>query len=142
VLKILVVEDDNGVYAYIARIFAAMMPTEEAELTRAESVAAALEKIQEPWDVILMDYSLGDSAALEGTPIHDGGDLIRVRRAVEERSPESRRAREDLRGVHFTHIVGTSSSHVGNELLLELGANASFLKHQIPELIADIQRRF
>jgi CheY-like chemotaxis protein len=132
-LRLLVIEDLDEIYEYYERVLINLLPEEKIEITRAATILAALELIQEPWDVILMDYALGEIASIERAPVKHGADLIKVRRAVE--------ASGDASSLIPAFIIGTSSSTVTNEFLVKAGADASLLKNAVPEMAREIERR-
>ena len=123
--RLLVVVDDGDYYQdYLLRIFEKLLPMEEISITHISTIAGALGALQEAWEMILMDYSLGPKADFLGDVVRDGKDLIAFRRAIERRE-----------GTGTATIVGISSNRVGNDLLREQGANCFFSKLSV-ELIA------
>lgn len=126
-LKVLIVEDVDELYEYYLQIFEHELPVEEIEFTRASSIQAAVELLPEPWDVILMDYGLGETVVLDKMKFKNGRDLVAFRRALEV-------SRGD---VSRCYILGISSNGVGNDLMVESGANHGLLKLLIPEM-ADV----
>ena len=129
-LRLLIIEDLDEIYEYLERILTNLLPKERIEITRAATILDALELIREPWDVILMDYALGETASIEGDPIKNGADLVKVRRAVEQAET-----------LATSFIIGTSSSTVTNEYLVKGGADTSMLKIEVPEMAREIERR-
>jgi CheY-like chemotaxis protein len=129
-LRLLIVEDLDDIYQYYERILTNLLPKEKIEITRASTILDALELIREPWDVILMDYALGEAASIEGDPIRNGADIVKVRRAIEQ---------GEMLAASF--IIGTSSSTVTNEYLVKEGADTSMLKIAVPEMAREIERR-
>ena len=129
-LRLLIIEDLDEIYEYLERILMNLLPRERIEITRAATILDSLELIREPWDVILMDYALGEGASIEGTPIKNGADLVKVRRAVEQGET-----------LAASFIIGTSSSTVTNEFLVKAGADTSMLKIEVPEMAREIERR-
>jgi len=140
--RLLVIEDLDDIYEYYERVLINLLPKEKIEITRATTILDALELIQEPWDVILMDYALGETASIEGASVKHGADLIKVRRAVENQlaagtgDPSTGAVRYPI-----SFIIGTSSSTVTNEFLVKAGADASLLKNAVPEMAREIERR-
>ncbi len=133
-LKLLVVEDVDLVYQYIERILTNLLPKERLEITRAATLRDSLELIREPWDVILMDYAMGDSATLEDAVIRTGADLVQLRRSIENTG-------DGLGGTAPAFIIGTSSATIHNEALVKQGADTSLRKDEVPEMAAEIRRR-
>lgn len=129
-LRLLIVEDLDDIYEYYERILINLLPKEKIEITRASTILDTLELIREPWDVILMDYALGEAASIENDPVRNGADLVKVRRAVEQ---------GEMLATSF--IIGTSSSMVTNEYLVKGGADTSMLKNAVPEMAREIERR-
>lgn len=129
-LKLLIIEDLDEIYEYYERILANLLPVERIEFTRAATIQDALELINEDWDVILMDYALGKNASIEGDPIRNGADLVKVRRALEQAQEKAP-----------AFIIGTSSSTVTNEFLVKEGADTSLIKSSVPEMAREIERR-
>jgi len=123
--RLLVVEDQADFYEdYLLRIFEKLLPMEKISVVHVPTLDAALTALREPWDVILMDYSMGPGTDFLGDPVRDGADLTAFRRAVEE-------TQED---IPKSFILGTSSNQVGNRLMLERGADNAVLKLQVPEM--------
>jgi CheY-like chemotaxis protein len=138
-LRLLIIEDLDDIYQYYERILTNLLPREKIEITRTATIQDSLEVIREPWDVILMDYAMGDFASLEGEPIKNGADLVKVRRAV-----EANPVVEDGKVTNAlvpSFIIGTSSSMVTNEYLVRDGADTSLLKSAVPEMAREIERR-
>ncbi len=133
-LRLLIVEDLDDIYDYYERILINLLPKEKIEITRAATILDTLELIQEPWDVILMDYALGEAASIENDPVRNGADLIKLRRAVEA-------ANDGCGGIERAFIIGTSSNMVTNEYLVKEGADTSMLKNAVPEMAREIERR-
>ena len=133
-LRLLIIEDLDEIYEYYERILTNLLPKEQIEITRAATILDSLELIREQWDVVLMDYALGEVASIEGDPIRNGADLVKVRRAVEE-------ADDGCGGIERAFIIGTSSSMVTNEYLVKGGADTSMLKNAVPEMAREIERR-
>ena len=132
-LKLLIIEDLDEIYQYYERILTNLLPKEQIEITRAATILDALSLIWEPWNVILMDYAMGEGASIEGEPIKNGADLVKIRRAVEQK--------DEFSGNTPAFIVGTSSSTVTNEHLVKEGADTSMLKNAVPEIAREIERR-
>ena len=117
-VKLLIVEDNDAFYEdYFLRLASRLLPMEKVELTRVSSVSAALQAIPEAWDFILMDYRLGPPAEVGEEKVRNGGDLVRYRRRLEE-GPR----------IAPTAIIGMSSDGIGNQIMMEMGATASFSK--------------
>ncbi len=129
-LRLLIIEDLDEIYEYLERILMNLLPRERIEITRAATILDSLELIREPWDVILMDFAMGESASIEGDPIRNGADLVKVRRAVEQGET-----------LAASFIIGTSSATVTNEYLVKAGADTSMLKLEVPEMAREIERR-
>jgi CheY-like chemotaxis protein len=122
--RLLVVEDQADFYEdYLLRIFEKLLPMEKISVVHVPSLDAAITALPEPWDVILMDYSMGPGTTFLGDPIRDGGDLTALRRAIEENQD-----------IPKAFILGTSSNQVGNRLMQERGADNTVLKIQVPEM--------
>jgi len=132
--RLLVVEDQVDFYQdYLLRIFGKLLPMESISVVHVPTLDAALVALQERWDFILMDYSLGAKTKFLGDPVRDGVDLIAFRRAIEE-------ANDGCGGIPVAFILGTSSNEVGNRLMRGKGANATVLKIQVPEMANVIRR--
>lgn len=130
-LRVLIAEDVDELYEYFLRIFENLLPVEEVEFTRASSVQAAVEILPEPWDVILMDYSLGAPATLNEMNFRTGKDLVAFRRTLENSQGAAPRS----------FIVGISSNGVGNDLMVEEGADLGLLKLLVPEIAAVLKEQ-
>jgi CheY-like chemotaxis protein len=119
--RLLVVEDQVEFYEdYLLRIFEKKLPMEEINVTHVPSLQAALVALLEPWDMVLMDYTLGPKAEFLGNPVYSGADLVVFRRAVEEAGKCPR-----------TYILGNSGNDVANRLMKEVGANSSCFKNDV-----------
>jgi len=129
-MRVLIVEDNVDLYNdYMLRILSNVLPMDKIHLEHAIDLLGAAEKLTEKWDVILMDYSLGKSAvSFYDDKIKDGADLVALRRAIEENKEES------------SFIIGTSSNQVGNRLMVERGADTSYLKLHILEIAKEIAK--
>jgi len=141
-LRLLIVEDVDEIYEYLERILMNLLPKERIETSRAATILDALELIREPWDVILMDYAMGEGVTIEGSPIRNGADLVKVRRALE--APLAERIEASVKVTNLitpSFIIGTSSSTVTNEFLVKAGADTSLLKNAVPEMAQEIERR-
>ncbi len=132
--RLLIVEDMDELYEYYERILTQLLPKDRIEMVRAATIASALEVIKDPWGAILMDYALGEAAHIDDSPIRNGADLVKVRRAVEAGD-------DGCGGTERALILGISSSTVTNEFIIKEGADASMLKHQVPEMAKEIERR-
>jgi CheY-like chemotaxis protein len=129
--RLLIVEDQVDFYeGYLLRLFGKLLPLEKISIVHAPTLDAAIAALQEPWDAVLMDYSLGPKTEFLGEPVRDGADLVRFRRAVEEKT-----------GQPQAFIVGMSSNGVGNRLIQERGADAAMLKLHVPEMAKLIAAR-
>jgi CheY-like chemotaxis protein len=129
--RLLIVEDQVDFYEdYLLRLFGKLLPLEKISITHAPTLDAALAALQEPWDAVLMDYSLGPKTEFLGESVRDGADLVRFRRAIEEKT-----------GQPKAYIMGMSSNNVGNRLIQERGADTSLLKLQVPEMAKLISGR-
>ncbi len=126
--RLLVVEDQADFYQdYLLRVFENLLPMEKISVVHVPTLAAALVALQEQWDFILMDYSMGAKTDFLGDPVRDGGDLVAFRRAIELD-----------RGLPGSWILGTSSNQVGNTLMLGRGADDAVLKLEVPQMAAQI----
>ncbi len=120
--RLLVVEDQVDFYNdYLLRIFEKLLPMEKIFVAHSPTLNSALEALQEPWNMILMDYNMGAAVTLLDSPIRDGADLVRFRRGIEAQMPR-----------RLAFILSTSSNRVGNQLMAEQGADAQVLKIQVP----------
>jgi CheY-like chemotaxis protein len=127
--RLLVVEDQADFYQdYLLRIFENMLPMETISVVHVPSLDAALAALSDPWDMILMDYSMGPKTEFMGDAVKDGADLISFRRAIEQ-----------TQGVPKAFILGTSSNQVGNRLMQERGADNTVLKLQVPQMAKMIE---
>lgn len=140
-LRLLVVEDIDEIYEYLERILMNLLPKERIEISRAATIRDALELMHEPWDVILMDYAMGEGVNIEGSPIKNGRDLVKVRRAIETEHDHVAKAVKVANRLTPSFIIGTSSSTVTNEFLVKAGADTSLLKNAVPEMAQEIERR-
>jgi CheY-like chemotaxis protein len=140
-LRLLIIEDLDDIYQYYERILTNLLPKEKIEITRAATLRDSLELIREPWDVILMDYAMGDAASIEGDPIKNGADLVKVRRCVEAINACEVEDGKVTEALVPSFIIGTSSSMVTNEYLVRDGADTSLLKSAVPEMAREIERR-
>lgn len=137
-LRLLIVEDLDEIYQYFERILTNLLPKEKIEITRVATLRDALEVLSDTqWDVILMDYAMGEAASVEGDSIKNGSDLVKFRRAVEGPGADE----EGERRFDPSFIIGTSSSTVTNEYLVKSGADTSLLKNAVPEMAREIERR-
>ncbi len=141
-LRLLIIEDLDEIYEYYERILSNLLPKEQIEFSRAATILDALELLQEPWDVILMDYAMGEAASIEGTPIRNGADLVKLRRAIEAEPQPDEETGNMTNRFPPSFIIGTSSSTVTNEFLVKEGADTSLLKNAVPEVAREIERRF
>ena len=96
---------------------------EAISVVHVPTLDAALVALQEQWDFVLMDYSLGTRTDFLGDPVRDGGDLVSFRRAVEQ-----------TRDVPKAYILGTSSNQISNQLMEKRGADAAVLKLEVPRM--------
>lgn len=122
--RLLVVEDQVDFYQdYLLRLFSRLLPMEKVSVTHAPNLEAALVALRDPWNAVLMDYSLGTRTEFLGDPVRDGSDLVRFRRAIEA-----------LTGQPKAYILGMASSKVSNKRLQETGADTSLLKLQVVDM--------
>lgn len=127
--KLLVVEDKIDFYeGYLLRIFETLLPMEKISVTHVPTLGAATAVLLEPWDAMLVDFSLGARVKFDDETIRDGGDLIAYRRGAEK----------DQR-VPKTLILGMSSNQAGNRAMKDRGADGTVLKIQVPEMAALIK---
>jgi CheY-like chemotaxis protein len=140
-LRLLIVEDLDDIYQYYERILTNLLPKEKIEITRAATIPDSLELIREPWDVILMDYAMGMPGEIEGDPVKNGADLVKIRRAVESEVVGDEDPGGAVTRFPPSFIIGTSSSMVTNEYLVRDGADTSLLKSAVPEMAREIERR-
>ena len=129
--RLLIVEDQVDFYEdYLLRVFAKLLPLEKISIVHAPTLDAAITALQEPWDAILMDYSLGPKTEFLGEPVRDGADLVRFRRTIEAQTKQP-----------GAFILGMSSNSVGNKLIQERGADTTLLKLHVPEMAKLIAER-
>ena len=128
--RLLVVEDQADFYQdYLLRVFEKLLPMEKISVVHVPTLDAALVALQERWDFILMDYSMGAKTDFLGDPVRDGGDLVAFCRAIEK-----------ARGWHpGAFILGTSSNQVGNNLMRNRGASRTVLKLEVPQMATFIK---
>jgi len=127
--RLLVVEDQVEFYEdYLLRLFGKLLPMEKISVVHVPTLDAAIVALQEPWDFILMDYSLGPKTDFLGDPVRDGADLVAFRRAVEE-----------SRSMPKAFILGVSSNQVGNKLMQDRGADNTVLKLAVPQMTTFIK---
>ena len=124
-ISILVVEDVKEIYEYYLRVFEQILPVEDIEFTHASSIKEACEVLEQPFDIILMDYALGAPFLAPGATksITDGAGLVKVRRFLEGKNI-----------VKPAQIFGISSAKIGNDLLIKAGAHYAYLKVKVEEL--------
>ena len=123
--RLLVVEDQIEFYRdYMLRIFEKSLPMKAISITHSPTLNAALEALREPWDMILMDYSMGPRIQFIGDPVQDGADLTRFRRAIEQ---DSKLGKSFILGIH--------SNQVGNLRMQERGTNSTVQKIQVLEMV-------
>ena len=127
-LRVLVVEDNEEIYQYFMRIFENILEIEKFEFVHVTTVQGAIEILGGQWDVILMDYTLGESAEVDGAIFRNGVDLINYRRVLENFSKDTPDP------LAQALIMGTSSNTVSNDMMHAVGAEASYLKLQVPEM--------
>ena len=131
--KLLVVEDQVDFYeGYLSRIFEKTLPMDKIIMVHVPTLDTAIVALQEHWNFILMDYSLGAKINFLGDPVRDGADLVSFRRAIEK-------ADDGCGGIPRAYILGISSNQVGNILMNERGADDGVLKLQIPHMADYIQ---
>ncbi len=131
-LRVLIVEDNQGLHQYFMRIFEHKLDVAQFEFVCASTIQAALEVLPEQWDVILMDYAMGESAKIDQMTFRNGADLVAYRRSLEEMAAQKGGDRNCPR----CRIVGTSSNSVSNTLMEGQGADDTFLKLDVP-ILAD-----
>lgn len=131
-IKVLIVEDNQELHKYFMRIFENILDVAQFEFVCASTIQAALEVLPEQWDVILMDYDMGESAEIDQMTFRNGADLTAYRRSLEEMATQEGADQDCPR----CQIVGTSSNTVSNMLMERQGADATFLKLNVP-LLAD-----
>jgi len=129
--RVLVVEDDENIYQnYLMRIFGELLSMEKFEFTRVGNIYTALEALEEDWDIILMDYHLGvQYVERKGMHFRNGADLVAYRRTLEEADPK----------LSKPQIAGIAGSTVCNTKIVNAGANAAFLKLEVPEIAAKLK---
>ncbi len=135
-LRVLIVEDNEEIYHYFMRIFEHKLDTAQFEFVCASTIQAALEVLPEQWDVILMDYAMGEAAKLDEMSFRNGADLVSYRRTLEEMATQKG---TNPRECPACRIVGTSSNTVCNDLINKAGANGSYLKLNVPEIADYLQ---
>lgn len=135
-MKRLLIVDDNVdvIQRYFWHLFERLLPLDKLEIVHAPMPSEAVEFMNEPWDVILMDHRLGPGVTIllgeaGSIKIRDGQDLTRLRRAIEAR-----------KGLPKAYIIGIAESTIGNTRLLGAGANTGLLKLHVPQ-IAELIRR-
>jgi len=129
--RILVVEDQEDFYKdYLLRIFEKLLPMEKVNITHVPTLGAALAALLEPWNMVLMDYTLGSKVEFLGDTVRDGADLVRFRRAVEAEN-----------ALSPAYILGTSGNDVANRLLMGVGANDACLKLNVEDMAATVSHR-
>jgi CheY-like chemotaxis protein len=128
-LRLLVVEDQVEFYEdYLMRFFEKLLPMETISVVHVPSIDSALTALREPWDVVLMDYTLGPRAEFLGDPVLNGADLVAFRRAIEAKEM-----------VPKAIIFGTSASAVGNRLMVSKGADVGVSKLNVEEMAGRIE---
>jgi len=134
-LRVLIIEDNEEIYHYFMRIFEHKLDTTQFEFVCASTIQAALEVLPEQWDVILMDYAMGEAAKLDEMSFRNGADLVSYRRALESMATQEGADQN----CPACRIVGTSSNTVCNDLINKAGANSSYLKLNVPEIADYLQ---
>lgn len=136
-MKILVVEDNTEFYKeYFLRIVGDLLPTEKVEFIHEDSLKKGLLQLCMPWDMIILDYAFPENAKFpadgpEGKPVRDGADLAEIRRSLEA-DPKNE--------LKPASIMAISSTQVGNRAILAKGGNVAYLKLQVPEMAAEINK--
>ncbi len=127
-LRVLVVEDNEELYQYFLRLFENLLDMEKFEFTHVSTIQGALDALSEEWDVVLMDYELGEAGEANGTQVRNGADLITYRRALEEMAAQEGSGHS----LPKCQVIGTSSSRVSNNTLEKAGADLAYLKLEVP----------
>lgn len=136
-MKILVVEDNTEFYeGYFLRILGSLVPVERIEFVHEDSLAKGLLQLSLPWDMIILDYAFPENAKFPGDDpngrvVSSGADLAEIRRYFEA---------EPKNELKPASIMAISSTQVGNRAILAKGGNAAYLKLQIPEMAAEINK--
>jgi CheY-like chemotaxis protein len=124
--RLLVVEDHDDFYEdYLLRIFKKTLPMDKITIVRAADLAQALEVLPEPWDMMLMDYSLGAATEYHEETVKNGADLVGIRRVMETK-PEG--------AIKMSYIVGMSSNGASNRLILHQGADRTISKLEVERM--------
>lgn len=134
--RILVVEDNVDFYCdYLLRLFQNLLPMEKLEFVHAATIEEAVLNLPLAWDVILMDFAMPGTFRVppdnpEGLLIKDGADMVRLRRQFEKSD-----------GLKPSFVMGTSSSGIGNRLMVEAGADVAHLKLEVPQMATEIKKK-
>lgn len=136
-LRVLIVEDNEEILGYFMRIFKHKLDISQFEFVCASTIQTALDVLPDQWDVILMDYAMGEAAEIDQMTFRNGADLVSYRRTLEEMASQ----KGANQSCDPCLIVGTSSNTVSNVLINEAGANHSYLKLNIPEIADYLQSR-
>jgi hypothetical protein len=139
--RILVVESENEFYQeYLLRHFGSILPMEDLEFVQAPNITAALERLPEVWDCILMSSPLGSPVRVPetGSIFRDGGDLIAFRRELEKEPAPGHLYGE---AIPASFIMGIASNQVANRGMVEAGADTSLLKIHVQQMAQEILER-
>lgn len=134
-LRVLVIEDNEELYQYFLRLFENLLDMTAFEFTHVSTIQGALDILEEEWDVVLMDYEMGVAGEANGTQVRNGADLITYRRALEDMASQEGADQNCPK----SHIIGTSSSRVCNMSLVKAGADAAYLKLEVPDIAKYLQ---
>lgn len=132
-IEVLVVEDMDVLYKILLKSFRQALPMEEFNFTHVGTKAAALDVLDQDWDVILMDYHLGTQETIrDGVEFRNGADLVAYRRKIEGIDPEKKayiigmagldkyNARLEIKGTDLTCSRHTPGTVTGAEIIEHL----------------------
>ncbi len=128
--RILIVEDNSGIYDYYMRFFNILLDMDQMEIVRARDMIEALPILAQQWDIILMDYDLGPAHVYEDTKFKCGADLIAYRIFLTN----------NVESVKPCVTIGTASHMVGNLAMVGAGADHSFRKDEVIKIAKAIEK--
>jgi hypothetical protein len=130
--RLLIIEDQDDFFEnYLLRLFGLLLPMEGIAFERAATLPEAGQRLLENrWDLILMDYTIGPRVEFLGDLLRNGADLTRLRRGVEVERHWNR-----------AFVAGTASSGVGNRAIFEAGAQKIYLKSEVEKMAELIKFR-
>ena len=142
-MKVLIIEDKEPLTEEYLRIFRRILGepiigNKPVQFTCVHDIESSVVSLTSgDWDIIFVDFELGppvilhaESSEEEDQKISNGCELVSYQRAL-EKTKESR-----------STIIGISPHHVGNEKLLQAGADKAVLKLEIPKMADFIKKAY